>query len=132
MSQPSNPTSAPATVAALPNRRGKRRACISQPVRVRPSEPIPNTFDEVRATINVCRNGLYFDTDRGCYKVGMRLFITFPFHEDVQAINLEYIGRVVRIDKRADGRFAVAVELLMTCNLQGGQEGSSRNVRVGS
>lgn len=118
-------------VAALPDRRGKRRTRISQPVRVRPSEPIVNDFDEVRATINVCRNGLYFDTGRNSYKVGMRLFITFPFHQDVQAINLEYIGRVVRIDTLRDGRFAVAVHLLMTCNLQGGQGTSSRNVRVG-
>lgn len=132
MSQPANPQSVRATVAPLPDRRDKRRARIAQPVRVRPSEPIPNGFDEVRATINVCRNGLYFDTERNSYEPGMRLFITFPYHQEASAINLEYIGRVVRVDKLASGRAGVAVHLLMTCNLQGGNGASTRNIRIDS
>ena len=120
-----------ATVAQLPDRRVKRRASISQPVRARPSEPIANGFDEVRGTINVCRDGLYFDTELDTYKPGMRLFITFPFYADHNAINLEYIGRVVRLDPRPDGRVGVAVHLLMTCNLQGVETRGSRNIRVG-
>lgn len=131
MSQPSNPQAVRATVAPLPDRRDKRRARIAQPVRVRPSEPMQNGFDEVRATINVCRNGLYFDTERDSYKPGMRLFITFPFHRDASAINLEYIGRVVRLDRLANGRVGVAVHLLMTCNLQGGGSGKVRDIRIG-
>ena len=130
MTEPSKPNTADPALENTADRRFKRRARISQPVRVRPSEPIPNGFDEVRATINVCRDGLYFDTALNSYKPGMRLFITFPFHEDHNAVNLEYVGKVVRIDPRSDGRFNVAVQLLMKCNLVGGDT-ASRNIRVG-
>lgn len=110
-----------ATVVQLPeaDRRGKRRARIAQPVRVRPSEPFDNQFDEVKATINVCRNGVYFSTERDSYTKGLRLFITFPYHNDPSAINLEYIGKVVRVDALPNGKFGVAVHLLMTVNLKG-------------
>jgi hypothetical protein len=119
-----------ATVTPLPpatdERRRKRRARVAQPVRVRPSEPIANDFDEVRATLNVCRDGIYFDTERDTYSKGMRLFITFPYHRDPNAINLEYIGQVVRLDRLPDGRQGVAVHLLMTINLKAGEEPGRR------
>ena len=108
-----------AKVAALPdsNRRTRHRAKMAQPVRVRPSEPRGNDFDEVLATINVCRNGIYFPTDRTSYYKEMRLFITFPYNTGHGAINQEYIGRVVRIDNLPDGRLGIAVHLVMTVNL---------------
>lgn len=111
------------TVAALPDsdRRNKRRARMAQPVRVRPSEPRDNDFDEVLATINVCRNGVYFPTDRTTYYKEMRLFITFPYNTGHGAINQEYIGRVVRIDTLPGGRLGIAVHLVMTLNI-GAQE----------
>jgi hypothetical protein len=114
-----------ATIAPLPDsdRRDKRRARIAQPVRVRPSMPGGDEFDDVLATINVSRHGLYFSTDRPTYKKGLRLFITLPFHDDPNAINLEYIGEVVRVDRLADGNFGVAVHLKMTVNLQASGSG---------
>jgi hypothetical protein len=114
-----------ATIVPLPDsdRRDKRRARIAQPVRVRPSMPGGVDFDEVHATINVSRHGLYFPTTRDTYKKGLRLFITLPFHDDPNAINLEYIGEVVRVDRLPDGKFGVAVHLLMTVNLQSSGSG---------
>ncbi len=116
-SKPST-TIAPATVARLPDRRIKRRVRISQPVRVRPSEPHGLQFDEVLVTINVCRNGLYFATREKSYAAGQRVFITFPYSDDPCAVNLEYLGQVVRVDKLPRGQFGVAVQLLMSVNLQ--------------
>lgn len=111
-------TAAPATVAQLPNRRSKRRVRITQPMRVRNSEPHGQQFDEVLVTINVCKDGLYFATRQATYHPGQRVFVTFPFSEEAGAMNLEYLGRVVRIDKLPRGQFGVAVHLLMTVNLQ--------------
>jgi len=107
-----------ATVVQLPNRRVKRRVKISQPLRVRPSEPHGRQFDEVLVTINVCRDGLYFATRENNYEPGRRVFITFPYSNDPCAVNLEYIGRIVRVDKLPRGQFGVAVQLLLSVNLQ--------------
>ncbi len=112
-----------ATVAPLPgsDRRNRGRAKLAQPLRVRPSEPGGADFDEVLMTINVCRDGVYFPTEREGYFKGMRVFITFPYNETPGAINLEYIGEVVRIDKLSHGRQGIAVHLKMKLNL-GGRE----------
>ncbi len=108
-----------AVVAALPDseRRRKGRAKLSQPIRVRPSEPGGQEFDEVRVSLNVCRDGVYFPTERDSYYKGMRVFITFPYNDGPGAINLEYIGEVVRIDKLSHGRLGIAVHLKMRVNL---------------
>jgi len=107
-----------ATVAKLPDRRNKRRVKLAQPLRVRPSEPHGTQFDEVLVTINICRNGLYFATLEKTYSPGQRLFITFPYSGEPGAVNLEYIGRVVRVDKLPRGQSGIAVQLVMTVNLQ--------------
>ena len=113
-----NGVSVMATVSAIhsdSDRRIKRRVKIAQPVRVRPSEPGFH-FDEVRATINVCRDGVYFSTDENYYKKGMRVFVTMPYSDAPGAINLEYIGEVVRVDKLTYNQWGVAVHLKMTVN----------------
>ncbi len=102
--------------SSAPERRNKRRVKVSQPVRVRPSEPVGAGFDEVQATINVCRDGVYFPTNLNTYQKGMRVFITFPYSEEPGSINLEYIGEVVRVDKLTYGRLGVAVHLKSTMN----------------
>lgn len=93
------------------DRRNKRRVKMSQQVRVRPSDPIGAGFEEVQATINVSRDGLYFPTMLSSYRVGMQVLVTFPYSEMPGAINLEYVGYVVRVDKLTHGRWAIAVHL---------------------
>ncbi len=120
-----------ATVSALhSDRRIKRRVKLAQPVRVRPSEP-GFQFDEVRATINVCRDGIYFSTDEKYYEKGMRVFVTLPYSDAPDAINLEYIGEVVRVDKLTHGQFGVAVHLKVTVNVLS-DHGSFRHMSDGS
>ena len=108
-----------ATVSLIPDseRRRKGRAKLAQPIRVRPSEPGGHNFDEVLVSINVCRDGVYFPTEQETYYKGMRVFITFPYNEGPGAINLEYIGEVVRIDELSHGRKGIAVHLKMKVNL---------------
>ena len=98
-------------------RRGKGRAKLAQRVRVRPSEPRGNDFDEVVETLNVCRTGIYFSTRRQCYKKDLRLFVTYPYATGHGAINQEYLGWVVRVDDLFDGLRGVAVHLKMKLNL---------------
>ncbi|HEV8384893.1 MAG TPA: hypothetical protein VGQ11_08480, partial [Candidatus Acidoferrales bacterium] len=85
-------------MTARSERRGKGRVRIAQKVRVRPSEPRGNDFDEVVDTLNVCRNGVYFASERAAYHPEMRLFVTYPYDVGHSAINQEYLGRVARID----------------------------------
>lgn len=94
-------------------RRRKARTKIPQMVRVRPSEPLLDTFDEVLPTVNAARNSVYFVAQRDVYHTGMRLFVTFPYSTAPGAINQEFLGYVARIDQLAGGRRGVAVELLM-------------------
>ncbi len=110
-------------------RRNKRRVKVAQPVRVRPSDPKDGDFDEVQASINVCRDGVYFPTLLKAYKVGLRLFITLPYSEMPGSINLDYIGEVVRIDKLTHGRLGVAVHLKSTMNTV--SSGGYRHVNTG-
>ncbi len=98
---------------ASSDRRRSRRAKVSHPVRVRPSDPKNEHFEDVRCALNASRDGLYFATRRQSYHKEMRLFITFPY-SSAATINCEYIGQVVRVDDLGDGRLGVAVQLLTT------------------
>ncbi len=93
------------------------RAKLSFPLRARPSQPMLEEFDEIVHTENSCRNGCYFTTGNARYKKHLRLFVTFPYSTTLGAINRDYIGEVVRIDARPDGRLGVAINLLATIGL---------------
>jgi hypothetical protein len=96
--------------ATQEDRRRSRRVNISKPVRVRPSDP--KYKDEVRNTLNASRNGLYFATWAEHYYVGMSLGVTFPY-ASVDLGNGESVGRIVRIDRLPDGRFGIAIQILL-------------------
>ena len=93
------------------------RSRIAQAIRVRPSLPIHNDFDDVARTLNASRSGIYFAARRGEYHKDMRLFVTYPFSTTPGSLNQEFVGRVVRIDELADGRRGIAVELLTPLRL---------------
>jgi hypothetical protein len=56
---------------------------------------------------------LYFATKVQSYKVGMSLVVTFPFSQ-IPERNVNFFGRVVRIDVLSDGSFGIAVDLMTT------------------
>jgi PilZ domain len=98
------------------NKRRSRRAKIARPLRVRPSDPNDEHFEDIPMSINASKEGIYFHTRRSNYYKGMRLFVTFPYSSPHDPMNCEYVAEVVRVENLANGRFGVAVFLKMTMN----------------
>ena len=94
-------------------RRRKTRTKIPQMIRVRPSGPNPENFDEILPTLNASKNSVYFVPQNGIFVADMRVFVTFPYASGPGAINQEFLGRVARVDKLPGDKQGVAVELLM-------------------
>ena|SRR2546427_9687596 len=108
MTEPERP--APIVTAVVtPLRRSERRKRLrlkfSRPVRVAKYGHV----EEVRTTLNVSRDGLYFTTSLEHYSVGMLLKVTFPY-SPVDPIKTEEIGEVVRVERLADGRMGIAIK----------------------
>ena len=60
------------------------------------------------------KHGVYFHTDLSGYLKGMRLFVTFPFDNETDPLQTDYLAEVVRVEALGDYRFGVAVRLLNT------------------
>jgi hypothetical protein len=108
-------------------KRRSRRAKITKPLRVRPSEPRDEHFEDLPVSVNASKEGIYFHTRRPNYYKGMRLFVTFPFASAHDPMNCEYMAEVVRVENLPNGRFGVAVYLKMTMNYSGSAPGGSIN-----
>ena len=104
-------------------KRRSRRAKIARPVKVRPSDPRDEHFEDIPNSVNASREGVYFLTKNARYYVGMRLFVTFPFTSAHDPLSSEYVARVVRVENLGSNKFGVAVELLTTMNVKGGKPG---------
>jgi PilZ domain len=92
--------------------RRSRRINIGQPVRLIPSLPRGEFFEEIGTTSNVSREGLYFLTKREHYQEGMRLLVTLPYHSPRDHSDCDYLGQVVRVELLDRGQRGVAVQLL--------------------
>lgn len=106
---------------AGPERRRKTRLKLAQVVRVRPSDADLHDFDEILPTLNTARDSVYFVSKNKFYREAMRLFVTYPYSEELGSINREFVGKVVRIDELDNGRRGIAVQILMPIYL-GGKE----------
>ncbi len=96
---------------AREERRKRRRALISAPVRVRRLDVTEGGPDEITTTTDVSRNGLLFLSSLSTFELDMEVAITFPYsntHGDIQA---EQSGRIVRLTEMEDGRRAIAVAI---------------------
>ena len=102
-----------------PDKRRSRRAKIVKPLRVRPSEPGDEHFEDLPISINASKEGIFSQPRRNNYYKGMRVFVTFPFTSPHDPMNMEYVGQVVRVEKQADGKTGVAVHLQMSVNFSG-------------
>ena len=105
--------------------RRSRRAKIARTLRVRPSEPRDEHFEDLPISANASKEGIFFTTRREGYYPGMRVFVTFPYSSPHDPMNCEYVAHVVRVEKMANGKFGVAVELLMTMNYSNGMPSGS-------
>lgn len=97
-------------------KRRSRRAKIARPLRVRPSDPKDDHFEDQPVSVNASKEGIYFITRKPNYYKGMRVFVTFPFSSPHDPMNCEYVGEIVRIEPQPSGKYGIAVHLLMTVN----------------
>lgn len=108
------------TVKTTSELRRSRRAKIARPLRIRPSEPRDDHFEDHPISVNASKEGIYFTTRRDSYYPGMRVFVTFPYSSPHDPMNCEYVAEVVRVDNLPNNKFGVAVHLKMTVNFSAG------------
>ncbi len=101
-------------------RRRNLRCKITQMIRVRPSSPHVDHFEEVRGTTSVSRSGVYFTTTHPTYGLGMRLFVTVPYNDDPAGLFREYLAEVVRLDKLDEDHIGVGLKVLLDMGLTTG------------
>lgn len=99
-------------------RRGSRRCKITQLMRIRPSDPEKDHFEDMRGTLSVSRSGVFFQTSEAGYEIGMRLFVTLPYSMAPMSLNREYLAEVVRRDSLPTGMFGVGLKILMEMGIQ--------------
>lgn len=94
--------------------RTSRRAKVARKLRIRPSDPDIEHFEETLVSTNVSKNGIYFETRLDNYRVGMRLFVTYPFTFENDPMKTEYIAEVLRVEEFPDRKFGIAIRLITT------------------
>jgi hypothetical protein len=94
-------------------RRGSRRCKFTQLMRIRPSDPEREPFEDIRGTLSVSRSGVFFQSSETRYEVGMRLFVTMPYTNEASAMSHEYLAEVVRRDPLPNGLYGVGIKILM-------------------
>jgi twitching motility two-component system response regulator PilG len=97
--------------ASPAERRCRRRALISAPVRVRSVDVTEDGPDEISTTLDVSRGGVLFTTRQATFQPGMVVAVTFPYSKSPVAVQAEQAGRVARVSQLPDGRYSVAVIL---------------------
>ena len=110
-------------------RRNSRRCKITQLMRIRPSDPGRDPFDDIRGTLSVSRSGVYFQSSVTTYEVGMRLFVTMPYSQDPASMSREYLAEVVRRDVLPTGMFGIGFKILMEMGIQHSYNFSPGNPR---
>src|SRR5499425_1137607 len=91
--KPTLPANAsPRPAPSRTERRGNRRCKITQLMRIRPSDPSKDHFEDLRGSVSVSRSGVYFQSSESAYEVGLRLFVTMPYSNDPASMNREYLA----------------------------------------
>ncbi len=93
------------------DRRRRRRAMISAPIRVRSVDVTESGPDEISTTLDVSRNGVLFASWLDTFRAGMEVAVTFPFSRTPDVAQAEQSGRIVRVSELPDGRRSVAIAL---------------------
>jgi|SRR5882757_10048883 len=94
-------------------RRATRRCKITQLMRIRPSDPERDNFEDLRGSMSVSRAGVYFQTSEGAYELGMRLFVTMPYTQGAMSMSHEYLAEVVRVEPMTNGMTGIGFKFLM-------------------
>lgn len=98
------------TFGASNDRRQKRRALISAPVRIRCLNTTPGGPDEICTTVDVSRNGILLVTSNRAFYRGMEVAVTFPYTKSSSVPAPEQPGSVVRVSTLSEeGKLAIAI-----------------------
>ena len=97
-----------------PEKRRDRRAKVARKLRIRPSDPDMEHFDDLLASTNVSKEGIYFVTQLPSYREGMRLFVTYPFTFENDPMKSEFLAEVVRVEELGGSKFGIAIRLMMS------------------
>ena len=103
----------PARITPANERRTTRRCKITQLMRIRPSDPEKEHFEDLRGTMSVSRTGVYFQTSEAGYELGMRLFVTMPYTQGAASMSREYLAEVVRVEPMSNGMTGIGFKILM-------------------
>ena len=87
-------------------------------MRIRPSDPNKEHFEDLRGSVSVSRSGVFFQSSEPGYEVGMRLFVTMPYSKDPASMAREYLAEVVRRDVLPTGMFGIGIKILMEMGIQ--------------
>jgi hypothetical protein len=97
-----------AAPAIREERRRARRSKVTLRAHLQPYNQTAHIPEEIRPTVNVSRDGLYFTTNRETYDVHLHLYVACPYSGPPSDRERE-VGRVVRVDSLPDGQWGVAV-----------------------
>ena len=106
------------TTKSRPERRASRRCKITQLMRIRPSDPEKDHFEDIRGSLSVSRTGVFFHSSEQGYQVGMRLFVTMPYTKEAATMQREFLAEVVRRDHLPNGLYGVGFKILMEVGFQ--------------
>jgi hypothetical protein len=120
MGKPNSTSGAAPARSSHTERRSSRRCKINQLMRIRPSDPERDPFDDIRGSVSVSRTGVYFQSSEKGYEVGMRLFVSMPYSKEPAAMTREYLAEVVRREHLPNGLYGVGFKILMEMGMQGG------------
>ncbi len=112
MEQQIQPVGTVSVTEWVEDRRRTERVAVSLPVHISSNGEV-GKFEEISTTLNASRDGVYFASTIPSYKPGMAVVVTFPYSIATER-NVQFFGKVVRIDTFSDGRFGIAIELLVT------------------
>jgi PilZ domain len=117
-----NPGSKAGTTPARSSRserRSSRRCKINQLMRIRPSDPERDHFEDIRGSLSVSRSGVFFQSSEKGYEIGMRLFVSMPYSKEPAAMTREYLAEVVRREHLPNGLYGIGFKILMEMGLGG-------------
>jgi hypothetical protein len=98
--------------ASRKDARRRERLKLRLPLQVRPFDARFIEIEDVGEVHDFTRDGLFFVTLMPHYLVGMRLIVTFPFGDKASAHH-RFLGSVVRLEERKDGKRGIAVRFIV-------------------
>jgi hypothetical protein len=99
-----------ARVGGGTERRGRPRAKLRQPIRIRSENALVNGFEEITTTVNMSRDGVYFTTRRDSYFPRLHVLAVCPYNPATPVGPAdERRAEVVRVDSLPGGLRGVAL-----------------------